>query len=613
MPISLREIILLLFLSSGCWYQNCAVYAFQRAPPAFTPMTRKLGRERLSGATRSVTTRLHQTSSSSDGTVLNDPYGEVLAQMMMSSSSEDQQTMFNIVEVFVGAINAGNFDMAMACCSPDVQYVHMKYPKPFGREALERHLRLSLPQWAIENVMRSGQSVALQFCKEDGLRKHAFFHLDKDTGKIYEGWEWEEPTEKQGRDDLQLLSTASKVLDVMNGQGNDIKSEIKVYPSGLSVAEQYFAAFNRRDVEGVVDLFAKGCLYDDTVFDSPLMGTRQIQNHIQLCADTLPETFRFVVDEVVPSDNKVAVRWHVENNGQQLPFTRGCSFYTLVSDKIKEGVDIMEPPVFKTGGLDVFLQSVTSNLLLDPIRLVPTVLWGIYMFVVFFSNGILPGANALELEERTWKEVLDLSLNFFFVSPLLSLPFAPVVHPMLEGVFNLLLSWAALFAGFLSDDRRSKPNPLPMLPLVVGMQFLTSAFLLPYLATRTTETRQVTLSKEDLSFPLAESKLLGPFLGTVGAGSIAWAILARYDDFGGWAERLDSFGALLSIDRVGSSFMVDLVIFAIFQGWLVDDDLRRRGVAKNDQALLRTVAAFVPFFGLAIYMTLRPSFVEAKK
>ena len=57
--------------------------------------------------------------------------------------------------------------------------------------------------------------------------------------------------------------------------------------------------------------------------------------------------------------------------------------------------------------------------------------------VVFLSDGILSGANALALEERTWDEVRDLSFHFFLVSPLLGLPFSPVVHPILEGVFNL--------------------------------------------------------------------------------------------------------------------------------------------------------------------------------
>lgn len=84
------------------------------------------------------------------------------------------------------------------------------------------------------------------------------------------------------------------------------------------------------------------------------------------------------------------------------------------------------------------------------------------MYIVFFSNGILPGADAFHPERSTWEEVRDLPLSYFLVAPLLNFPFSPCVNAMLEGVFNLLSSWAAMFAGFLSDERRvDKPKPIP--------------------------------------------------------------------------------------------------------------------------------------------------------
>jgi hypothetical protein len=236
------------------------------------------------------------------------------------------------------------------------------------------------------------------------------------------------------------------------------------------------------------------------------------------------------------------------------------------------------------------------------------------MYIVFFSDGILPGANALSLEQRTWEEVRDLSINFFLVSPVLNLPFAPTVHPMLEGVFNLLLAWAAMFAGFLSDERKTKPNLFNFGPCLIGMQFLTSAFLLPYLFLRTSEKNEEDIGivyKEDISGTfqplIAEWKALGLFLGSVGTGSIFWALMAR-PEFGGLSDRYSTFLDLLSIDRVGSSFLVDLFIFALFQGWFIDDDLLRRGVIKEEMPILRNSAKFIPFFGLAAYLTFRPEF-----
>ena len=65
-------------------------------------------------------------------------------------------------------------------------------------------------------------------------------------------------------------------------------------------------------------------------------------------------------------------------------------------------------------------------------------------------------------------------------------------------------------------------------------------------------------------------------------------------------------GDLLSGDRLGSSFVVDLVLFGLFQGFLVDDDLRRRGVDPEAAGALRALGKFVPFYGLCGYLALRP-------
>ena len=150
-----------------------------------------------------------------------------------------------------------------------------------------------------------------------------------------------------------------------------------------------------------------------------------------------------------------------------------------------------------------------------------------------------------------------------------------------------------------------------MLLAVAGMQFLTSAFLLPYLTLRTSEPvgsdTELVVYMDDLDIPakIAENRFLGPVLGAVGAGaSIAWGATARAVDFGGLDERMASFWQLMSIDRVGSSFLMDLAIFEVFQGRLVDDDLRQRGVAVGKLAILRGTAKYVPFFGLAAYMFL---------
>ena len=192
------------------------------------------------------------------------------------------------------------------------------------------------------------------------------------------------------------------------------------------------------------------------------------------------------------------------------------------------------------------------------------------MYVVFLSDRINPGANALALEMRTWEEVRDLSLNFFLVSPMLGLLFSLVVQLMLEGVFNLLLAWAAMFAGFLLDERRDKPNLLLFGPMIVGVQFLTSGFLRPYLFARMLETttsgHRVYRNgvDEDLQARVTNFKPLGLLLRGLGSASVCWGLFVQ-PDFGDLGERYALFRNLLDIDRVGRSFLVDLAVFAAFQ------------------------------------------------
>lgn len=557
-----------------------------------------------------------------------------------TGSQSARQSAKAIVTSFLRALNANDVEGMLSNLADDALWQDLAFSKLCqGKGAIERRIRLQMLAkpvstrwiWDDSNILvadtvtsssssQSSTQISYKMAirvqdAETGRRGAAWFHLNTER-KIYQ-LDWVmESTNKGGEASLNLLSTVSKIISLTSLSTAKSSGESRPptkWSSGTDLAPvRYFAAWNRRDMAAAVDVFAEEVAYDDTAFPEPFSGKAKLEVHLYKCANCFPESFTFEIDDLISDGDQVSVQWHVENFGEQLPYTRGCSFYVLDrAGRIADGIDFVEPsgPI-KPGEVDLFVISMKAKLAQQPLRWIPITAWLAYMYVVFFSDGILPGANALQLEQRTWEEVLNLSLNFFLLSPLLHLPFSPVVHPMLEGVFNLLLSWAAMFAGFLSDDRRSKPNLLPMLPIVVGMQFLTSAFLLPYLATRTSEPTcndEITkplVSQDELGrvAQICESRALGAAMGVVGTGSIVWGIIGRMDDFGAWNDRLVSFGELLSIDRVGSSFLVDLVIFGLFQAWLVDDDMKRRGETRSALAFL---AKYVPFFGMAAYLTLR--------
>lgn len=543
---------------------------------------------------------------------------------------------------FLNAVNEKNIDEAMGFVVDaegdrneedpiNFEYEDTDFPKAWkSPDELERVLRLQSevgdnPSLVIDHEIydpdagKSGVAFHLEGTEKNPEEKKgaAFFELN-DQGLILKAFIVRE-NDKSGETSLKILKLASEIIGATKDSPTGSQISSSEYSSAsapnslasLTLPEKYFDGWNKRDMKQAISLFTEDVVYDDTAFPKPLFGKDNLERHLNICAKAMPPSFSFVVDDKIDAGNNIMVRWHVESDSEELPYTRGCSWYTIEGGKIAKGTDLKEPAVFKTGGLSLFIQSFISKLKEEPVRLVPTAVWATYMYVVFFSDWFF-GLPATSLEVRTWEEVRDLSLNFFLVSPILGLPFAPVVHPGLEGIFNLLLSWAAMFAGFLSDDRKRKPNLFPMLPTVIGMQFLTSAFLLPYLATRSTEDDAVAeIPRDEMTtvIRVADNKILGLAMGFVGSGSVLWGLFARSEDFGDLSTRYASLIDLLSIDRVGSSFLVDLAIFALFQGWLVDDDVRRRGM--DPASTLVKAAKYVPFLGLALYLTSRSEILVA--
>jgi hypothetical protein len=565
---------------------------------------------------------------------------------------------------FLQAVANQDIDQAMTYIDNTVVWVDTAYPSPLDRPQLERQLRLQAQQQKqysttvaptttsttttapprmimiekdIYDPVSGKAGVIFRRPTNNNQKCAVFFQLNQDRSLIQKAFYIQEH-QKLGAVNLQILKIASDIINLtssLSSSSSSSSSKAKTANatksttsnninnnnghakiptlSTLSLPEQYFAAWNQRDMMRASSFFSSTIEYDDTAFPKPFQGKDALTKHLDLCADALPPGFSFCVDDKIDVGDQVMVRWHVENDGQELPFTKGCSYYEIENGKINRGTDWIEPAVFKTGSVNLFVATTWQSVNREPARFIPLTVWLIYCYVVFFSDWFF-GVPIQAMETRTWEEVRDLSLNFFFVSPILGLPFAPVIHPGLEGIFNLLLSWAALFAAFLSDDRPRKPNPLPMLPMVMGMQFLTSAFFLPYLVSRSTE-METNVTREDLSAVsrATESRWFSLVMGLVGTGSMVWAIFARPDEFGNIQERYSSLITLLSIDRVGSSFVVDLAIFALFQGWMVDDDLKRRGVDVKSvntvlPRLLYQVAKYVPFFGMVTYLTCRPSF-----
>eukprot|EP00638_Chattonella_subsalsa_P002402 CAMPEP_0117743070 /NCGR_PEP_ID=MMETSP0947-20121206/5911_1 /TAXON_ID=44440 /ORGANISM="Chattonella subsalsa, Strain CCMP2191" /LENGTH=260 /DNA_ID=CAMNT_0005559691 /DNA_START=283 /DNA_END=1068 /DNA_ORIENTATION=+ len=239
------------------------------------------------------------------------------------------------------------------------------------------------------------------------------------------------------------------------------------------------------------------------------------------------------------------------------------------------------------------------------------VAWISYMYYLFFSE-FSPGPDAFHQPISTLIEAFQLSVNFWFINPLLIPDIAPVLHPALEGLFNFIVSWGLLFMGFLSDGKwREDEDRIPMFPFLVGTAFVTNVFYLPYLFLRKDKPVWKKVGDDEVTsdyLAFAESKLFAGCVIFVGFASIAWALFGRQDgDFGDISNRIVTLKQLIEEDLLAHSFVTDAVFFSLFQAWLVPDDMSRR--KWQDNGALQA-ARFVPFFGLAYYLWKRPALVE---
>eukprot|EP00898_Chlorokybus_atmophyticus_P005562 jgi/Chlat1/6006/Chrsp4S06319 len=235
-------------------------------------------------------------------------------------------------------------------------------------------------------------------------------------------------------------------------------------------------------------------------------------------------------------------------------------------------------------------------------RLLQRGLWAAtaaYLGYLIFSPWA-PGDAVWAIKWETVQRLGELSLNFFYVMPALSavgLVDAPVVHPTDEALFNIINAYSIMFAPLLFSDRRNKRSPFNLELLWFGQLFLTNVFLMPYMASRLDP--QPTKSEQApkrLSFMVSGAKYVGLVGAIIGVVSLLWAIYGRPDgNFGDIAARWDYFIHLISTDRVAYAFIYDLVLYAIFQAWLIGaQDDAKMGAWK--------VMKYVPYFGLAAFL-----------
>jgi len=223
--------------------------------------------------------------------------------------------------------------------------------------------------------------------------------------------------------------------------------------------------------------------------------------------------------------------------------------------------------------------------------------WVVYVGYLLLSD-FPPGPSLLHTSPDTLREAGELSLNFWFILPALFPSQAPTLHPALEGLFNVVVTWGLLFWGFAIEGRQQR---VPMLPFLIGTAFLTNVFYLPWLGLRQVRRDRPSLPLNRLE-AMTESRAYPIALMLVMLAAIGWGLWGRAD-FGGIGDRWAALVQIVQSDRLAYSFWIDMLVFWLFQGWLVPDDMARR---QWQDPVALWCARLMPALGLVIYCWRRP-------
>ncbi|CAL5031632.1 unnamed protein product [Urochloa decumbens] len=242
--------------------------------------------------------------------------------------------------------------------------------------------------------------------------------------------------------------------------------------------------------------------------------------------------------------------------------------------------------------------------------LLQAALWGaegayiLWLFLLPYA----PGDPVWAISQATISDLIGLSLNFFFILPLLNsagvhLLESPVLHPMAEGLFNFVIAWTLMFAPLLYTDFR-RDRFKGSLDVLWGFQmFLTNTFLIPYMAIRLNDvdTDQSPPPRSQLGSVMVKgAQVVGAVGGAVCILSIVWALFGRADaGFGGIAERWQYAQGYVFTERLAYAFLWDILLYSIFQPWLIGDNIQN---VKTDATEFVNVVRFVPVVGLVAYL-----------
>ncbi|KAG9149222.1 hypothetical protein Leryth_003213 [Lithospermum erythrorhizon] len=119
----------------------------------------------------------------------------------------------------------------------------------------------------------------------------------------------------------------------------------------VKAAELFYSSINDKNLEQLRNLVAEDCFFEDTFFINQPRGKQEVMRFLERLTESMGSDIKFRVEQTAGGDGStVGVLWHFVDQesyyltvlgtylwhfairNQQVPFTRGCSFYEFSKD-----------------------------------------------------------------------------------------------------------------------------------------------------------------------------------------------------------------------------------------------------------------------------------------
>ena len=134
-----------------------------------------------------------------------------------------------------------------------------------------------------------------------------------------------------------------------------------------SIVEKCYKAWNQRKMNDAANFFAPNFTYDDGQYLGSITKKSDLEKLFQRWADALPSNASLVIEKIAKCSKtgNIGTQWHVEQNGLTIPYTSGCSFYTIDEESglIKTGFKVSEMIVKPSKQFSDVLVNSASNMI----------------------------------------------------------------------------------------------------------------------------------------------------------------------------------------------------------------------------------------------------------